>query len=80
MSKTKSPTRLKVFLKTAKRITLILAVLFLVWFTFFALPKQLFTEPTSTVLYAEEGTLLGARVAADEQWRFAAGDSVSEKV
>jgi penicillin-binding protein 1C len=33
-------------------------------------PRPLFREPVSTVLLARDGTLLGARIAADGQWRF----------
>ncbi len=36
----------------------------------FCLPKELFNEPTSTILYDRNGKLLGARIAADGQWRF----------
>jgi penicillin-binding protein 1C len=34
------------------------------------LPRPLFREPHSAVLFARDGTLLGARIAADGQWRF----------
>jgi penicillin-binding protein 1C len=33
-------------------------------------PRPLFREPVSAVLLARDGTLLGARIAADGQWRF----------
>jgi penicillin-binding protein 1C len=36
----------------------------------FCLPKQLFTDPTSTVLLDKDGKLLGAKIADDGQWRF----------
>ncbi len=35
-----------------------------------ARPRELFNDPLSPVLFSEEGRLLGARLAADEQWRF----------
>lgn len=35
-----------------------------------ALPSPLFASPVSTALYAADGSLLGARIAADGQWRF----------
>ena len=35
-----------------------------------ALPPVLFEAPHATLLLSREGELLGARVAADEQWRF----------
>ncbi len=43
------------------------------------LPKTLFDQPLSYVLEAGDGTLLGARIAADGQWRFPARDSVPAK-
>ena len=43
------------------------------------LPSPLFDKPLSTVAYAAEGELLGAKVAADEQWRFPEVDSVPAK-
>ena len=43
------------------------------------LPARLFDEPLSYVLEARDGTLLGARIAADGQWRFPASAEVPEK-
>lgn len=50
------------------------------WFVFFTavffiwyvdcLPDQLFQDSTSTVILDRNGQLLGAHIAADEQWRF----------
>ena len=40
------------------------------------LPNELFNDPYSTVLYDRNGELLGARVAADGQWRFPVADSL----
>ena len=34
------------------------------------LPKKLFNDPASTVLYDRNGILLGAKIADDGQWRF----------
>lgn len=45
----------------------------------FCLPRVLFESPTSTVIESREGYLLGARIAADGQWRFPASDSVPHK-
>lgn len=45
----------------------------------FCLPRPLFDKPHSFVLESEDGTLLGARIAADGQWRFPPVDSVPEK-
>ena len=46
----------------------------------FCLPRNLFKDvPCSTVVYSAEGELLGARIAADEQWRFPPCDTVPER-
>lgn len=45
----------------------------------FSLPQPLFNDPTCMVLEDRTGDLLGARIAADEQWRFPALDTVPEK-
>ena len=42
-------------------------------------PGRLFDDPVSAVLESRDGQLLGARIAADGQWRFPAADSVPEK-
>lgn len=49
-----------------------------IWY-YFSLPKQLFNTPTSTVIESAEGELLGAKIAADGQWRFPKKDSISTK-
>ncbi len=44
------------------------------------LPRELFKDVSySTVVESAEGELLGARIAADEQWRFPPGDTVPER-
>ena len=43
------------------------------------LPDPLFDEPVSSVLETRDGSLLGARIAADGQWRFPARDTVPGK-
>lgn len=45
----------------------------------FCLPASLFNDPVSTVLLDRNGQLLGARIAADGQWRFPPADTVPEK-
>lgn len=42
-------------------------------------PRPLFRTPTSTVLADSHGELIGARISADQQWRFPESDSVSDK-
>jgi penicillin-binding protein 1C len=63
--------------KVPKALWAILAVL-LLWYIF-ALPRPLFEAPLSTVLEDAQGGLLGARIAADEQWRFPMPDSLPYK-
>lgn len=43
-------------------------------------PRPLFSTPTSTVITDSKGALIGARIAADEQWRFPASDTISDKL
>lgn len=43
------------------------------------LPDTLFKDPSSTVIYDRNGQLMGARIAADGQWRFPFNDEVPEK-
>jgi penicillin-binding protein 1C len=45
----------------------------------FCLPRPLFDDPTSMVLEDRKGNLLGARIAADGQWRFPPPDSLPGK-
>ena len=44
-----------------------------------SLPDPLFDAPYSTVLLSREGQLLGARISADEQWRFPPSGPVPER-
>lgn len=60
-----------------KWLLLIIALLAL-WYAF-CLPRPLFRDPVCYVLEDWEGELLGARIAADGQWRFPQIDSVPEK-
>ncbi len=43
------------------------------------LPRPLFREPESAVLLARDGSLLGARIAADGQWRFPELDAAPDR-
>lgn len=58
------------------RTGLLIAGLFLL---FLCIPVPEFDDPYSTVLTAEKGELLGARIADDGQWRFPATNNYSEK-
>ena len=60
------------------KIKLIIAVILITAY-YFALPKQLFKDPTSTVIESVEGHLLGAKIASDGQWRFPQNNSVPNK-
>lgn len=53
--------------------------IFLIWYLFFSLPKPLFKEETSTLIYSQDNKLLGATISEDEQWRFPANDSVPKR-
>lgn len=75
---------MKVFLLALKKIILkhrikisVVLILFLFWF--FCLPKQLFKDPTSTVVTSSDNVLIGARIANDGQWRFPEMDSIPER-
>lgn len=58
---------------------LVFSGIFAGWFLFFALPRQPFDVPYSSVLYSGDGYLLNARVARDHQWRFPSGGPLSPK-
>lgn len=45
----------------------------------FCLKRPLFDKPYATVVETDKGELLGARIAADGQWRFPQQDSVPDK-
>lgn len=67
---------------TRRRVTLLISAAFaLAAMIAYALmlPERLFEQPLSTVLLDRNGELLGARIAADGQWRFPAGDAVPDK-
>ena len=64
-----------------KKMLFILLILLPVTFTLFyyAVPRPLFEVSFSTVVESSDGRLLGARIAADQQWRFPLTGSVPEK-
>ncbi|XOV93757.1 MAG: penicillin-binding protein 1C [Bacteroidota bacterium] len=57
---------------------LILVILF--FFAVVPLPNPLFDKPYVTTLYGNEGKLLSATIATDEQWRFPESDSIPNKI
>jgi len=62
--------------KHPKKLTLF-GILLIAYY--FCLPKELFETPTATVVESRQGTLLGAKIADDGQWRFPVIDSVPSK-
>jgi penicillin-binding protein 1C len=60
------------------RIAFLLFITFIIWYIL-CLPSKLFNDGTSTVLLDRNGSLLGAKIARDGQWRFAPADSVPAK-
>lgn len=65
--------------KYKKRIVLFLALSLLAFCIIRMLPKPHFESPTGTLVYSSEGTLMGARIADDGQWRFQSTQSVNDK-
>ncbi len=55
-------------------VTLFACFLHIIWF-----PKQILSDPASTVIVDKEGSLLGALIADDGQWRFPYDSIVPEK-
>ena len=64
--------------KTHRKKTLFSGLLLLVAY-YFSLPSELFKDPVSMVLEDRKGNLLGARIAADGQWRFPRKTKVPER-
>ena len=58
---------------------LVLGVIILAIIWWDSLDEPLFSDPTSTVIESRDGTLLGAHIAKDEQWRFPGLDSIPTK-
>ena len=56
-----------------------MAALLALFLVFLCLPVPKFNGPYSTVLTAKDGTLLGAKIADDGQWRFPATNNYSKK-
>ncbi len=57
----------------------ILVLLLLLVGYYFCLPKTLFDSSYATVIQSQDGTLLGAKIADDGQWRFPEPDSIPYK-
>src|SRR5690554_8092401 len=67
------------FIKKILSLLVVLAVLILAALEFSPLPTKLWSTPYATMLLARDGSLLGASIARDEQWRFAAVEKLPEK-
>ncbi len=65
----------KPHIKLALLIGIPLLILIVFWLS---LPANLFKSPASTVVLDHNGELLGARIAADGQWRFPQMDSIPD--
>ncbi|WP_299619865.1 penicillin-binding protein 1C [uncultured Tenacibaculum sp.] len=65
------------FFKRHKKKTIVFFILLIAYY--FSLPKELFKNPTSTVVTSSNNELLGATIASDGQWRFPELDSVPTK-
>jgi penicillin-binding protein 1C len=72
---------LRSFFSKRHRAFLILGAILLVLALLFwqALPRRLFDDPLSPVLFSADGRLLGARLAVDEQWCFPRMKAVPER-
>ena len=69
----------KVRFKNARRPIIILAAAILIAYLL-CLPRNIFKGTSySTVVEDRNGELLGARIAADGQWRFPPSDKVPDK-
>ena len=66
-----------IFQQHSRKSKVIIALLFLGYWI--CLPSSLFNDPTCMVLEDKNGNLIGARIAADGQWRFPQIDSVPRK-
>ncbi len=65
--------------RRVRRFIVYALVLLLILLFWFSLPRPLFDDPLSTVLLDRSGNLLGAKISADQQWRFPESESVPEK-
>lgn len=68
-------------LRRRKILSLLLLILFCsaLALQFSPLPSTLTQTPYATLLLARDGSLLGASIAADQQWRFAPVESLPDK-
>ena len=67
------------WLKRHKKLSITVGVLVMLIVAFLCIPIPRFGNTYSTVVTASDGRLLGARAAADGQWRFPATNTYSKK-
>lgn len=72
-----SLNKITTYIKNHKITSAIIIIILIAYY--FCLPKQLFKEPTATVITSNHNELLGAQIATDGQWRFPQNDSIPEK-
>lgn len=61
------------------RYSIVVLIALILTAYYVCLPKELFNDPYATVLNAENGEMLSARIARDGQWRFPEVDSISDR-
>jgi hypothetical protein len=60
--------------------TYVLGAVVLCWIAMYIwVPRTLFPDPYSTLIYSRSGELMGARIADDGQWRFPMPDTLPQK-
>jgi len=69
--------RFSIWVRRRPKTSAVLFTMLLLWL--FCLPSPIFDDPVSIVLEDSTGDLLGARIAADGQWRFPAQDTLPDK-
>ncbi|AXP80769.1 Penicillin-binding protein 1F [Mariniflexile rhizosphaerae] len=69
--------KITTYIKRHKIKSAIIAVILIAYY--FCLPRQLFKDPTATVITSADNELLGAQIADDGQWRFPQNDNLPEK-
>ncbi|MFD0834917.1 penicillin-binding protein 1C [Mariniflexile aquimaris] len=69
--------RIIAYIKSHKIKSAIITLIIIAYY--FSLPRQLFKEPTATVITSSNNELLGAQIATDGQWRFPQNDSIPDK-
>ena len=75
-------SRYQEWVKKKKKIRYVVIGIILICISvgfWFILPSPLFEDPTSTIVFDQNGELIGARIADDGQWRFPVSDSIPDK-